>query len=226
MSPRDNYIRIAPGISAAVMPVTHGACAQSPDGTYESSAWFLRNDSTSKEFLFFGDVEPDSISHKPQNRLVWKTAASKICAGVLDTIFLECSYRSDQKTSELFGHLSPPHVLDELRNLATEIKTYGKSSRLAVRPSASFLSVILGYLGLGRRVSEPPPPTPALPDSELGGVLKGLRLVVIHCKAVSERFPEDASIADVISGEIRALTDEAGFGVSIVAAKQGTTIGE
>lgn len=208
------------GISARVMPVSHGQCAQSKRGTYESSAWFIRNDATYREFLFFGDVEPDTISLNPRTSAVWRAAAPKIRAGRLDTIFLECSYQSNRPTSQLFGHLSPPHVLNELRSLATELVLANQPTKPKPKRSCwySFFWSLFGY-----RTSEP---VRTLPDNELQGALKGLRLIVTHCKATTDDFPEGQTIADAISSEIRDLVDAAGLGISIVAAKQGMKLGE
>ncbi|KAG8956719.1 3',5'-cyclic-nucleotide phosphodiesterase pde1 [Tulasnella sp. 424] len=215
VAPSEKYLQIAPSISARTFPISHGSNDQSPDGTYESSAWFVRNDQSSQEFLFFGDVEPDSISLLPRTRAVWKHAARRIRRKQLHTIFLECSWRNGRKNKELYGHLSPPHVLDEMRNLATEVV-------LATReqPPPSRLSFLWNLLGYGTQR-----PEVTLPDRELKGALEGVRLVVIHCKATSETFPPGKSIADVISAEVRELVKGVGLGLEVVAAKQGMTIG-
>jgi cAMP phosphodiesterase len=86
ISPTDDYLRVAPGLSARVMPVSHGTCEQADGGVYESSAYFIRNDRTTREFLFFGDVEPDSVSKLPQTRAVWRFTARYCVSGVLVAI--------------------------------------------------------------------------------------------------------------------------------------------
>ncbi|KIO31091.1 hypothetical protein M407DRAFT_68457 [Tulasnella calospora MUT 4182] len=218
VAPVEKYLQVVPNISVRAFPISHGTNDQSVDGTYESSAWFLRNDQTSQEFLFFGDVEPDSISRLPRTRAVWKHAAGKIRRKQLHTIFLECSWRNGRKNKELYGHLSPPHVLDEMRNLATEVVLAAREQ--PPPPSRfSFLWNLLGYGGTSETEA-------ALPNRELQGALQGVRLVVIHCKATSETFPDGKSIADVISGEIRELVKGSGLGLEVMAAKQGLTIGE
>jgi hypothetical protein len=69
---------------------------------YETSAFFLRCDlppspsaessvqeaTGRREIVFFGDVEPDSLSLDPRNRAVWELVAEKFAAGVLDTVFV------------------------------------------------------------------------------------------------------------------------------------------
>ncbi|GAA5881808.1 hypothetical protein JCM1840_003884 [Sporobolomyces johnsonii] len=91
---------------------------------YDSTAFFVRETESGegRELLFFGDVEPDSISARPLNRRVWEHAAPKIVAGKLSVIFLECSYPSSQPSDKLFGHLSPPFVLEELAVLSELVK--------------------------------------------------------------------------------------------------------
>ncbi|GAA5941992.1 hypothetical protein JCM1841_003853 [Sporobolomyces salmonicolor] len=91
---------------------------------YDSTAFFVRETESGegRELLFFGDVEPDSISARPLNRRVWEHAAPKIVAGKLSVIFLECSYPSSQPSDKLFGHLSPPFVLEELEVLSGLVK--------------------------------------------------------------------------------------------------------
>ncbi|KAG8895079.1 3',5'-cyclic-nucleotide phosphodiesterase pde1 [Tulasnella sp. 403] len=217
VSPHDQYVRVANGISACVMPVSHGSSEQSLDGTYESSAWFVRNDLSGREFLFFGDVEPDSLSLNPRTRAVWRMAAPKIRDKTLNTIFLECSWRSQRAASELYGHLSPPYVLDELRSLATEVVTVDTRKP----PKSSYLGFLWNMLGL-RALSDDE--EEILPDDQLYGALSGLRLVVIHCKASTEAYPDGLEIADVIAREISDLVSSAGLGITVVAARQGMTL--
>ncbi|KAF6218086.1 hypothetical protein HO133_006498 [Letharia lupina] len=88
----------------------------------DSSAFFLRDDHTGYEVLIFGDVEPDSLSLSPRNSQVWSDAASKINAGVLTGVLIECSYEDSQSDETLFGHLAPRHLIAELRDLAEKVK--------------------------------------------------------------------------------------------------------
>jgi len=84
----------------------------------DSTAYFIRDTETQREILVFGDIEPDSISLSPRNRLVWQEAARKIAHHLLGGIFIECSYDDSQADAFLFGHLSPRHVVAELQCLA------------------------------------------------------------------------------------------------------------
>lgn len=88
----------------------------------DSSAFFLRDDHTGHEILIFGDVEPDSLALSPRNGQVWSDAASKVTAGVLTGVLIECSYDDSQSDETLFGHLAPRHLIAELKDLADKVK--------------------------------------------------------------------------------------------------------
>ncbi|GAA5858793.1 hypothetical protein JCM5353_000208 [Sporobolomyces roseus] len=112
----EHSYEICESLSMSALPLSHGSDPRHPL-SYESTAFFVRNSNTSREFLFLGDVEPDSISARPLTRKVWEVAAIKIVSNQLNLVFLECSYPNSQPTDKLFGHLKPQFVLEELRIL-------------------------------------------------------------------------------------------------------------
>lgn len=182
-------------------PVSHG-CAGSKE--YQSSAFFVRHDPTGKEFLFFGDVEPDSLSSNPQNIHVWNIAAPKFPTE-LSTIFIECSYTCERKDSELYGHLSPKHLVDELVAFAEEVYKY--------RTPTSSSST--------RRTSKKQ--KVAVDPRALRGILIGLRVVIIHCKDdMRSRVPPRQTILE----QVRALVYAKGLGAEVIAAEQGMHLSE
>lgn len=89
----------------------------------DSSAFFLRDHSTSREALIFGDVEPDSLSISPRTAQVWTEAAKKIVLGTLTGILIECSFEDSQPDEMLFGHLCPRHLVAELQLLAEKVRS-------------------------------------------------------------------------------------------------------
>ncbi|TPX13812.1 uncharacterized protein E0L32_005756 [Thyridium curvatum] len=89
---------------------------------YNSSAYFIRDVTTGREVLIFGDVEPDSMSHWPRNIQVWQDAAPKIVAGHLKAVFIESSYDNSQTNDRLFGHMTPRFLMEELSVLADEVR--------------------------------------------------------------------------------------------------------
>ncbi|EGN96145.1 hypothetical protein SERLA73DRAFT_185733, partial [Serpula lacrymans var. lacrymans S7.3] len=199
------YAKISPDISVRLMPVNHGH--NDTLGNYESAAYFIRHDPSSHEFLFFGDVEPDSVASKPQNIAVWQAAAPKIPQR-LSAIFIECSWPSGRPDDLLYGHLSPEHLVQELKALATEIvlarKVHKRETRLTSRPRKK------------QRVNP-------LSQEALRGALTGLRVFIIHCKEDFSCSP-DPPINHVIAGQVRALVSASGLGAEILAADQGSLI--
>lgn len=193
------YMEITPGISVRSMPLNHGVAKTL--GVYESAAFFVRNDTSCQEFLFFGDVQPDGLSTDPQTINVWKTAAPKIPT-TLSTIFIECSWPFGRDDDLLFGHLSPEHLVDELVVLATEVygrRNTGKSNGPSTR---------------GKQRLNP---------ISLRGVLNGLFVYVMHCKDdVGGSY--DQPINRVIADQVRSLVEHKGLGANIIAVEQGMHI--
>ena len=112
-----------PGVTHSPQVVqgpAHGFGGES--NSVDSTAYFIRDTTTSREILIFGDVEPDSVSMTPRLGRVWAEAAAKIAAGLLKGIFIECSYDDSQGDAVLFGHLAPRHLIAELQILAGKVK--------------------------------------------------------------------------------------------------------
>lgn len=197
------------------MPVTHGLTKTG--SVYESAAYFLRNNVTERELLFFGDVEPDSISLKPQTIHVWKAAAPKI-PHTIASIFIECSWTSDRPDSLLFGHLNPVHLANELVALSLEV--YKVKNNLQ---SASVV-VVEGAIGPDTRSRKKKKLNP-IPLEALRGMLDGVTVYIMHCKSdVGGKY--DGPISEVIGAEVRALVEQRGLGAEIVVLEQGTRIRE
>jgi len=196
------------------MPVTHGLTKTG--SVYESAVFFLRNNVTERELLFFGDVEPDSISSKPQTINVWKEAAPKI-PHTLASIFIECSWTSDRPNNLLFGHLNPVHLVDELVTLALEV--------YKVKNCLKSDSVVLeGGAGPDTRARKKKKLNP-IPLESLRGILNGVTVYIMHCKSdVGGKY--SGPISHVIGAEVRALVEKKGLGVEIVVLEQGTRIRE
>lgn len=61
---------------------------------------------------------------------MWKEAARKIYSGSLGAIFIECSYDSSQPDSALYGHLSPAHLIAELKILGGYVEDLRRDDSL------------------------------------------------------------------------------------------------
>ncbi|KAJ3728879.1 cAMP phosphodiesterases class-II-domain-containing protein [Lentinula raphanica] len=200
-----SYHTVFPDVSVQLVPINHGT---TDSGPYSSSAFFIRSDShpSKREFLFFGDVEPDSItSSTPKIINVWRKAAPMI-PDTLSTIFIECSWPSGRPDDMLHGHLTPEHLRDELVALATEVYYFrNSSSRGRLRPQRK----------RQRRTT--------LSADELRGLLTGVRVYIIHCKDQSS-LDDGPSIRAIIAGQVRSLVQAAELGAEILSADQGMYI--
>jgi len=205
------------------MPVLHGQ--NDTLGDYESSAFFVRHDASGQQFLFFGDVSPDSLAaHTPQTIAVWRTAAPLI-PHALSALFIECSWPSGRPDERLFGHLSPEHLVDELVVLAAEV-TAARLAKAVAEGSAA--PAATGDVPspeperrrkrrkCRRKMSADPPPLPQ-------GPLAGLRVYIIHCKEDLEGKYEKP-ISQVIRDQVDALVQAKGLGAEVLSADQGMTI--
>ncbi|KAK3494838.1 cAMP phosphodiesterases class-II-domain-containing protein [Neurospora hispaniola] len=109
------------GRSSSISGLGGGHATDESVCVYDSSAYFIRDVTTGREIIIFGDVEPDSVSLSPRNRNIWREAAPKIASGKLTAIFIECSFDDSQTDDRLFGHLTPRYIMEELTALAEEV---------------------------------------------------------------------------------------------------------
>lgn len=96
---------------------------------YESSAFLI--ESEGDYILYFGDTTPDSLQKEKQMEAVWHKVAPLCLNNQLKAIFIECAYDSHHLDEELYGHMSPKHVVDELLFLAKLIKPTDPNSALS-----------------------------------------------------------------------------------------------
>ncbi|KAI0320508.1 cyclic-AMP phosphodiesterase [Amylostereum chailletii] len=208
----DNTFKVVhPDVSVMTMPISHGlkettSSSKEASCAYESSVFFIRQISSGHEFLFFGDVEPDSVALKKQTRAVWRAAAHKI-PDVLSAVFIECSWPSGRKDAELYGHLSPEHLSAELTVLASEVAS--------VRRGGGGTPVAKGSNGHTRKKRRPNPVEASV--DELRGALRGLRVYVMHCKN---------DMGELITEQVKALVEAKGLGAEVLRVDQGTHICE
>jgi cAMP phosphodiesterases class-II len=231
------------------MPVLHGK--NETAGDYTSSAFFIRHDPTHKEFLFFGDVSPDSLvladdAHSgtaaaaaPLTIAVWRVAALKI-PDTLSTIFIECSWPSGRPDELLYGHLSPEHLVDELVALAAEVTKARTSAAKRVDrdnsnsnnsnnngDTTTTTTVTLPRRKRKKLRTDTSSTSTSTTDlsSPPSKPLAGLRVYIIHCKEDEdlERVHE-RPIARIIRDQVDALVQAKGLGAEVFSAEQGMTI--
>jgi cAMP phosphodiesterase len=217
------------------MPVLHGT--NDTLGDYESSAFFIRHDATGQEFLFFGDVSPDSLASKPHNIAVWRAAAPKI-PSTLSAIFIECSWPSGRPDELFYGHLSPEHLAHELAVLADEVVALRGNNNDAAAATGATAPTPKGR-NTGKAIDDEArahahaPPRPkrrkmrrrnrSAEDSPSSEPLAGLRVYITHCKDDLEQ-KYSRPICHVIRDQVEALVRARGLGAEVVCAEQGMTI--
>ncbi|HEX8351128.1 MAG TPA: 3',5'-cyclic-nucleotide phosphodiesterase, partial [Hymenobacter sp.] len=81
----------------------------------ESAAFLVR--SQQAYVLYLGDTGADAIEKTDKLHYVWQEIAPLLKAHQLKGIFIEASYPNEQPDSQLFGHLTPRLLLQEMRNL-------------------------------------------------------------------------------------------------------------
>lgn len=200
------YKTIFPDVAVRTMEISHG---KNELGFYESSCFFIKHIPTKHEFVFFGDVEPDSIAVNPRNVTVWQAAAPKIPHD-LSAVFIECSYPAGRPNDVLWGHLSPDHVVQEMISLATEV--------VLARKSLEGMSKATGSSSRPRKKQKRGP----LPPEALYGALTGLRVYIMHCK---EHFSTERPISHVIGDQCREMLAPHKLGLELLTADQGMKIG-
>jgi cAMP phosphodiesterase len=82
---------------------------------FESTAFLIKNDEN--YVLYLGDTGPDEIEKRNDLRIVWQAVAPLIKEKQLRGIFIEVSFPNEQPDNALYGHLTPNHLMKELRKL-------------------------------------------------------------------------------------------------------------
>lgn len=112
------YVRLTPG---EPYPVDQTAMVVIPyelshSGGYLSTAFLVEADGA--YLLYFGDTGPDAVEESDRMYQVWTAVAPLVREKRLHGMFLECSFPSDHPDNQLFGHLTPTWMMEELRTLA------------------------------------------------------------------------------------------------------------
>jgi len=82
---------------------------------FESAAFLIKNEEN--YVLYLGDTGPDEIEKSNDLRILWQTVAPLIKEKQLRGIFIEVSFPNEQPDNALYGHLTPNHLMKELRKL-------------------------------------------------------------------------------------------------------------
>ncbi len=83
---------------------------------YQSAAFLIR--SQDNYLLYLGDTGADAIEKAPQLRNLWQVVQPLVKTGQLKAIFIEASYANAQPPAQLFGHLTPALLMQEMNALS------------------------------------------------------------------------------------------------------------
>lgn len=82
---------------------------------YQSTAFLVRNQNN--YLLYLGDTGADTVEHSNRLQTLWQQVAPLVAAHQLKAIFIEVSFPDEQPVKQLFGHLTPRLLMEELTQL-------------------------------------------------------------------------------------------------------------
>lgn len=85
-----------------------------------SSASLIKN-SDNQYFLYLGDTGADRIEQTNQLENLWENIAPLIRENSLKGIAIECSYSNEQPENQLYGHLTPRLLAEEMEKLESKV---------------------------------------------------------------------------------------------------------
>ncbi len=91
------------------------AFALSHGNPYQSTAFLLKHEEN--YLLYLGDTGADSLEKANNLQLLWTVIGPLIKAKNLKAIFIEVSYPDEQPYNQLFGHLTPKLLMQEMNAL-------------------------------------------------------------------------------------------------------------
>ena len=83
---------------------------------YRSSAFLIRHNEN--YVLYLGDTGSDTIEHSQRLRQLWQSIAPLVNDKKLKGIFIETSFPDEQPVKQLFGHLTPQLLMNEMKVLS------------------------------------------------------------------------------------------------------------
>ncbi len=82
-----------------------------------STAFLIRQNDA--YILYLGDTGADEAEKKDNLLILWKFIAPLIKSKQLKAIFIETSFPNEQPIKQLFGHLTPSLLMDEMKTLSS-----------------------------------------------------------------------------------------------------------
>lgn len=113
-----HYAQLSAGIEMPIANTTMNVTAfpLSHSNPYESTAFLIRYDTD--YILYLGDTGADEIEGSDKLKKLWTAIAPLIKTKKLKGIFIETSFPDEQPTKQLFGHLTPKLLMNEMHVLS------------------------------------------------------------------------------------------------------------
>jgi cAMP phosphodiesterase len=109
-----HYVALPEGrdtlLQNTTMSVTAFPLSHSNPG--ESTAFLIRSDD--HYLLYLGDTGPDAVEHSERLLHLWQKVAPLVKSRQLKAIMIEVSYPNEQPDQQLFGHLTPRWLMQEM----------------------------------------------------------------------------------------------------------------
>jgi len=112
-----HYMPLTEGaeISVPGTPLQVKAFSLSHGAPYQSTAFLVRHEED--YLLYLGDTGADTVEHSDKLHRLWETVGPLIRGKKLKGIFIEVSFPDEQPEKQLFGHLTPRLLMEEMSNL-------------------------------------------------------------------------------------------------------------
>lgn len=98
------------GMQVTAFPLSHSNPSQ-------STAFLVRHEDA--YVLYLGDTGADSVEHTDKLHQLWQQVAPLVKAKKIKALFVEVSFANEQPDKQLFGHLTPHWLMEELNDLAS-----------------------------------------------------------------------------------------------------------
>ncbi|MDD1780276.1 3',5'-cyclic-nucleotide phosphodiesterase [Enterovibrio sp. ZSDZ35] len=95
-------------LNVKAMPLSHSG---------GQSTAFLMKDTDGDVFAYFGDTGPDAVEKSDALNNVWSSLSEHVKNDKLKGIVIEVSFSNETPDKQLFGHLTPTWLLEELKTL-------------------------------------------------------------------------------------------------------------
>lgn len=97
-------------LSVQAFPLSHSA-------PYQSTAFLVEHQQ--QYLLYLGDTGADTVERSDKLRLLWQEVAPLLRSHQLKAIFIEVSFPDEQPLKQLFGHLTPALLMQEMQTLGS-----------------------------------------------------------------------------------------------------------